>query len=90
MQIFVILIEGNEMAPDLNNGDVVFIKEGSIVEDGSIVVKSVAEGNELKFFFGKIKYDYNNQKVIFKPLNKNYNNEIYGTDKIGIFGKVIK
>lgn len=87
---YTILIEGNEMAPDLNDGDVVFIKEGSIVEDGSIVVKAVAEGNKLKLLFGKIKYDYNNQKVIFTPLNKNYDSKIYGTSKIGVFGKVIK
>lgn len=80
-------VEEDALEPFLKKGEIVFIQETDVVGDGEV---AIAEDQHSNLFLGKIKCDYDNQKMIFKPLNKNYDSKTYDANQINIFGKVLK
>lgn len=83
---FVLTIKGHSMEPRFLNGEKVFVQSASLVENGEIAIVEIdGDGVTCK----KVKYDYDNQKVILQSLNEYYDDMIYSSDKVKIVGRVI-
>lgn len=83
---FVLTIKGRSMEPRFMNGEKVFVQSASLVENGEIAIVEIeGDGVTCK----KVRYDYDNQKVILQSLNEDYDDMIYDSGKVKIVGRVI-
>ena len=84
---FVLTIKGRSMEPRFMNGEKVFVQSASLVENGEIAIVEIeGDGVTCK----KVRYDYDNQKVILQSLNEDYEDMIYSSDKVKIVGRVVE
>jgi len=84
---FCLQVKGDSMVDArINNGDVVFVKKQSAVDDGEIAVVLLDNEATLKRFYK------NNGGIILKPENSNYQPRYYTAEdfaEIKILGKAI-
>ena len=84
---FVLTIKGRSMEPRFLNGEKVFVQSANLVENGEVAIVEIeGDGVTCK----KVKYDYENQKVILQSLNEDYEDMIYDSGKVKIVGRVIE
>ncbi len=71
---FALRVKGDSMkdAGILSN-DIVFIKKQNTARNGDIVVALIGEEATLKYFYK----DTKNQKIILRPANKDFSDQIY-------------
>lgn len=82
-----LVIKGDSMTPEFHDGSVVFYKLQPTLENGELGIFEIdGEGVTLK----KIKYDYENKKIILQSLNDKYEDMVFDSDQIRILGKAIK
>lgn len=81
---FLLKVSGDSMIEaGINDGDFVFLDNQKIPRNGDVVAANIDEQWTLKYFFKE------NQKVILRPANKNYQDFI-PAKKLEIAGVVIK
>lgn len=81
---FLLKVSGDSMIEaGINDGDFVFLDNKKIPKNGDVVAANIDEQWTLKYFFKE------NQKVILRPANKNYQDFI-PEKKLEIAGVVIK
>lgn len=79
-------VKGDSMEPDIPDGSIVFYKRQQNVENGEIaIVELEREGVTCK----KVKFDYENEKIILESLNEKYEDMVFDNDQIRILGRVI-
>lgn len=84
---YTLTIKGDSMEPEILNGSKVFVQPVSMVENGEIaIVELDGEGVTCK----KIRFDYDNQKVILESINTDYTDMIFDNSRVRIVGKVVK
>ena len=83
---FVLTVKGDSMEPVIHNGSKVFVQAASMVENGQVAIVEIdGEGVTCK----KVKYDFDNQKIILESFNEDYENKEYSNERIKIVGKVL-
>ncbi|UJF15099.1 helix-turn-helix domain-containing protein [Jeotgalibaca sp. MA1X17-3] len=84
---FILTIQGDSMEPNIPNGSKVFVQAASMVENGEIAIVEIdGDGVTCK----KVKYDYDNQKVILQSFNEDYKDLIYDSGAVKIIGRVVR
>lgn len=82
-------VKGDSMIDDrINDGDLVFIKQQEMVENGQIAAVIIDDCATLKHFY----YYPETDLVILKPANKNYEDMIFQGDQISnirVLGKAV-
>lgn len=79
-------VRGDSMEPLFHDGDLLFFQKVDMVENGEI---AVVEINGEAVTTKKVKFDYDNHKIILQSLNDKYNDMIYDSDNARIIGKVL-
>lgn len=79
-------VRGDSMEPLLHDGDLLFFQKVDMVENGQI---AVVEINGEAVTTKKVKFDYNNQKIILQSLNDKYDDMVFNDDEVRIIGKVL-
>lgn len=82
-----LVVRGNSMEPDYMDGSIVFYKRQNSVENGELAIIEI-EGDGVTF--KKILFDYENEQVILRSLNKIYDDRILKDEEYRIIGKVVK
>lgn len=82
-----LVIHGNSMEPDYMNGSIVFYKRQNTVENGELAIVDI-DGDGVTF--KKVIFDYDNQQVILRSLNKKYEDRVLKDEEYKIVGKVVK
>lgn len=81
-----LVVSGDSMEPIISDGSIVFYKRQPSVENGEIAIVEIeGDGVTCK----RVKYDYNNEKIILQSENDKYEDMIYSNDQIRILGKVL-
>lgn len=79
-------VEGDSMSPKILDGDIIFIKKDSIIEDGDMGLFYLNE----KIYVKKLKYNPFTSETFLVSLNKEYSNiKINPEDDFKILGKVV-
>lgn len=81
-----LIINGTSMEPDYPNGSIVFYKRQPQVENGSVAIVEVDGGVTCK----KIKFDYDNEKIILQSINKEFEDVMLESEQVKILGLVVK
>lgn len=81
-----LIVNGNSMEPTYPNGSIVFYKRQPQVENGSVAIVEVDGGVTCK----KIKFDYENEKVILQSINPDYEDVLLNADEVKVLGLVVK
>lgn len=81
-----LIINGDSMEPDFPNGSIVFYKKQPQVENGQIAIVEVDGGVTCK----RIKFDYENEKVILQSLNEVYEDQVFEDDDVKVLGLVVQ
>lgn len=79
-------VRGDSMEPLLHDSDLLFFQKVDMVENGEI---AVVEINGEAVTTKKVKFDYDNHKIILQSLNDKYNDMVYDSDNVRIIGKVL-
>ena len=75
------------METDYMDGSIVFYKRQNSVENGELAIVDIdGEGVTFK----KVIFDYDNQQVILRSLNKKYDDRVLKDEEYKIVGKVVK
>lgn len=82
-----LVVRGNSMEPDYLDGSIVFYKRQNTVENGELAIVEI-DGDGVTF--KKILFDYDNQQVILRSLNKDYDDRVLKDEEYRIIGKVVK
>lgn len=82
-----LVVRGNSMEPDYMDSSIVFYKRQEMVESGELAIVEI-DGDGVTF--KKILFDYDNQQVILRSLNKEYPDRVLKEESYRIVGKVIK
>lgn len=82
-----LVVRGNSMEPDYMDSTIVFYKRQNSVENGELAIVEI-EGDGVTF--KKILFDYDNQQVILRSLNKVYDDRVLKDEEYRIIGKVVK
>lgn len=82
-----LVIHGNSMEPDYMDGSIVFYKRQESVENGELAIVDI-DGDGVTF--KKVIFDYDNQQVILRSLNSEYNDRVLKDEEYKIVGKVVK
>lgn len=82
-----LVVRGNSMEPDHLDGSIVFYKRQNTVENGELAIVEI-DGDGVTF--KKILFDYDNQQVILRSLNKDYDDRVLKDEEYRIIGKVVK
>lgn len=83
---FVLTIKGDSMEPEIENGSKVFVQSTNIVENGETAIIEVdGDGVTCK----KVKYDYDNQKIVLQSLNAKYEDMIFDNNRVRVVGRVL-
>lgn len=81
-----LIVNGNSMEPTYPNGSIVFYKRQPQVENGSVAIVEVDGGVTCK----KIKFDYENEKVILQSINPDYEDVTLDDNEVKVLGLVVK
>lgn len=81
-----LIINGDSMEPDFPNGSIVFYKKQPQVENGQIAIVEVDGGVTCK----RIKFDYENEKVILQSLNDEYEDQVFEDGEVEVLGLVVQ
>ena len=82
-----LVIKGHSMEPEFIDGSVVFYAEQPMVENGEI---AIVEINKEAVTCKKIKFDYENQKIVLQSLNPEYGDMQFESHEVKVLGKVVK
>ena len=82
-----LVVRGNSMETDYMDGSIVFYKRQNSVENGELAIVDIdGEGVTFK----KVIFDYDNQQVILRSLNSEYDDRVLKDEEYKIVGKVVK
>lgn len=82
-----LVVQGDSMEPEYQNGEIVFYKSQPIVENGEMAIVEInGDGVTLK----KVYFNYDEDKVILRSLNNKYADRELNPDQVRILGKVVK
>lgn len=82
-----LIVQGDSMEPIIPNGSIVFYKKQPAVENGEIAIVEIeGDGVTCK----KVKYDFENKKIILQSLNSEYEDMVLDQSQARILGKVIQ
>lgn len=81
-----LVVNGNSMEPGYKNGSIVFYKKQSNVENGELAVVDI-DGDGATF--KQVMFDYDNEKIVLKSLNKDYPDRELEGNRVRIIGKVL-
>ncbi|HDV0866325.1 TPA: LexA family transcriptional regulator [Enterococcus faecalis] len=83
---FAVPISGDSMQPEIENGQLVFIRKQPDFNDGDIVVIEIdGDGVTCK----KVYRDYENKMIILHSINEKYPDRKVEPERIRIIGKVV-
>lgn len=82
-----LVVKGDSMEPEIEDGSIVFYKRQPNIENGEIAVVEI-DGNGVTC--KKVKFDYDNEKIILQSLNDKYEDQEFESTQIRILGKVVK
>ena len=82
-----LIVRGDSMTPDYKDNSIVFYKRQNTVENGELAIVEI-EGDGVTF--KKVLFDYENEQVILRSLNKVYDDRVLTNEEYRIIGKVIK
>ena len=82
-----LVIHGKSMEPEYKDGSIVFYKRQESVENGELAIVDI-DGDGVTF--KKVIFDYDNQQVILRSLNKKYEDRVLKDEEYKIVGKVVK
>lgn len=82
-----LVIHGNSMEPEYMDGSIVFYKRQESVENGELAIVDI-DGDGVTF--KKVIFDYDNQQVILRSLNSEYEDRVLKDEEYKIVGKVVK
>lgn len=82
-----LVVKGDSMEPEIEDGSIVFYKRQPNIENGEIAVVEI-DGNGVTC--KKVKFDYDNKKIILQSLNDKYEDQEFESGQIRILGKVVK
>ena len=81
-----LVVSGDSMEPLITDGSIVFYKRQPMVESGEIAVVEIeGDGVTCK----RVKFDYENEKIILQSENDKYEDMVFNNDQIRILGKVL-
>lgn len=83
---YALNVKGDSMEPLIMDGSIVFYKEQPNVESGEIAIIEV-DGDAVTC--KKVVFNYEDNKVVLKSINKNYEDVILSGDQVRIIGKVV-
>lgn len=82
-----LVVQGDSMEPEYQNGEIVFYKSQPVVENGEMAIVEInGDGVTLK----KVYFNYDEDKVILRSLNNKYADRELNPDQVRILGKVVK
>lgn len=82
-----LVVQGDSMEPEIKDGSIVFYKQQENIENGEIgIVEIDGDGVTCK----KVKFDYDNDKVVLQSLNDKYKDVVLEGNRVRIIGKVVK
>lgn len=81
-----LIVRGDSMEPVLKNNELLFFRKTPQVENGDIAVVEI-EGSAVTT--KKVKYDFENEKIILQSINKKYDDMVFDNEDIRIIGKVL-
>lgn len=82
-----LVVKGDSMEPEYQNGDIVFYKSQPAVENGEMAIVEIDDdGVTLK----KVYYNYDDDKVVLRSLNGKYEDRELEPERVRILGKVVK
>lgn len=82
-----LVVQGDSMEPEYQNGEIVFYKSQPVVENGEMAIVEInGDGVTLK----KVYFNYDEDKVILRSLNEKYADRELNPDQVRILGKVVK
>ena len=86
---YLLIARGNSMTgARINDGDIVFIREQPMVENGEIAAVAIGDEATLKRFY----YYKDKGMLILKPANPDYEDQIYSgdeLDQVHVLGKAV-
>lgn len=82
-----LVVRGNSMETDYMDGSIVFYKRQNSVENGELAIVEI-DGDGVTF--KKVIFDYDNQQVILRSLNSEYEDRVLKDEEYKIVGKVVK
>lgn len=81
-----LVVQGDSMEPVIKDGSIVFYKKTVNLENGEIGIFEIeGDGVTCK----KIKYDFENKKIILQSLNSDYEDMVLNQSQVRILGKVL-
>ena len=81
-----LVVSGDSMEPLISDGSIVFYKSQPHVENGEIAIVEIeGDGVTCK----RVKFDYENEKIILQSENDKYEDMVFNNDQIRILGKVL-
>ena len=81
-----LVVSGDSMEPIITDGSIVFYKSQPHVENGEIAIVEIeGDGVTCK----RVKFDYDNEKIILQSENDQYEDMVLSNSQIRILGKVI-
>lgn len=81
-----LLVNGDSMEDIIPDGSIVFYKRQPSVENGEIAIVEIeGDGVTCK----RVKYDYDNEKIVLESENEKYVDMVFDSDQIRILGKVL-
>lgn len=82
-----LVVQGDSMEPEIKDGSIVFYKQQKNIENGEIAIVEIdGDGVTCK----KVKFDYDNDKIILQSLNDKYEDVVLEGNRVRIIGKVVK
>lgn len=81
-----LVVQGDSMEPEFENGSVVFYKKQPQVENGELAVVHIKDDG---ITFKKVLFDYDDEKIILRSLNDKYEDKVFDADNVNVLGKVI-
>lgn len=82
-----LVVQGDSMEPEIQDGSIVFYKQQENIENGEIAIVEIdGDGVTCK----KVKFDYDNDKIILQSLNDKYEDVVLEGNRVRIIGKVVK
>lgn len=81
-----LVVSGDSMEPLISDGSIVFYKSQPNVDNGEIAIVEIeGDGVTCK----RVKFDYENEKIILQSENDKYEDMVFDNDQIRILGKVL-
>lgn len=81
-----LVVSGDSMEPLISDGSIVFYKRTPQVENGEVAIVEIeGDGVTCK----RVKFDYENKKIILQSENDKYEDMVFDNDQIRILGKVL-